>query len=96
MTGSTRSSEGLDARRKRLLFRCWHRGTREMDMILGRFADARIAELLDAEMTDLESLMELPDPDLYAAFSGARPLVAPYEDGIFVRIKQFLEAGQRA
>src|SRR4051812_6623088 len=30
MTGSTRSSEGLDARRKRLLFRCWHRGTREM------------------------------------------------------------------
>ncbi len=45
MTGSTRSSDGLDDRRKRLLFRCWHRGTREMDLILGRFADAEIAEL---------------------------------------------------
>ena len=43
MTGSTRSSGGLDDRRKRLLFRCWHRGTREMDLILGRFADAEIA-----------------------------------------------------
>jgi antitoxin CptB len=94
MTGTTRSSEGLDDRRKRLLFRCWHRGTREMDMILGGFADVHIAALSDTEMTDLESLMELPDPDLYAAFSGAQPLVPPYEDGIFIRIKQFLDASR--
>src|ERR1700676_3990598 len=45
MTGSTRSSGGLDDRRKRLLFRCWHRGTREMDLILGRFAEAGIPGL---------------------------------------------------
>ena len=50
MTGSTRSSGGLDDRRKRLLFRCWHRGTREMDLILGRFADTEIADLSDAEI----------------------------------------------
>ena len=71
MTGSTRSSDGLDDRRKRLLFRCWHRGTREMDLILGRFADAEIATLTDAELTDLELLIEVPDPDLYAALTGA-------------------------
>ncbi|CAN5282348.1 hypothetical protein BH10PSE11_BH10PSE11_04580 [soil metagenome] len=94
MTGTTRSSAGLDDRRKRLLFRCWHRGTREMDMILGGFADVHIATLSDAEMTALESLMELPDPDLYAAFSGAGSLESPYEDGIFVRIKQFVDASQ--
>jgi antitoxin CptB len=94
MTGTTRSSAGLDDRRKRLLFRCWHRGTREMDMILGGFADVHIAALSEAEMTDLESLMELPDPDLYAAFSGAAALESPYEDGIFVRIKQFVDASQ--
>lgn len=95
MTGTTRSSDGLDDRRKRLLFRCWHRGTREMDLILGGFADAHIAGLSDAEMTDLEGLMELPDPDLYAAFSGAQPLVSPYQDGIFIRIKQHLDASPR-
>lgn len=93
MTGITRSSDGLDTRRKRILFRCWHRGTREMDMILGGFADAHIAELSDAELDDLETLMELQDVDLYAAFSGAAPLEPPYEDGIFIRIKQFLDAG---
>ena len=40
MTGTTRSSAGLDERRRRLLYRSWHRGTREMDLIMGRFADA--------------------------------------------------------
>ncbi|MGZ2818301.1 succinate dehydrogenase assembly factor 2, partial [Pseudomonas aeruginosa] len=69
MTGSTRSSQGLDDRRKRLLFRCWHRGTREMDLILGRFADATIGELSDQEIGELEHLIEVPDPDLYAALT---------------------------
>ncbi|MCC7346913.1 MAG: succinate dehydrogenase assembly factor 2, partial [Variibacter sp.] len=40
MSGSERSSSGLDERRRRLLFRAWHRGTKEMDFIMGRFADA--------------------------------------------------------
>ena len=80
MTGSTRSSGGLDDRRKRLLFRCWHRGTREMDLILGRFADAEIANLSDHELAELERLIEIPDPDLYAALTGDRPL-APEEAG---------------
>jgi antitoxin CptB len=87
MTGSTRSSGGLDDRRKRLLFRCWHRGTREMDLILGRFADAEIADLNDQELAELERLIEIPDPDLYAALIGDRPL-APEEAGaLFDRIK---------
>jgi antitoxin CptB len=89
MTGSTRSSEGLDDRRKRLLFRCWHRGIREMDLILGRFADAEIANLSDDELADLEFLMEVPDPDLYAALTG-NVLPAPeFANGLFARIKSF-------
>jgi antitoxin CptB len=95
MTGTRRSSAGLDDRRKRLLFRCWHRGTREMDMILGGFADAKIADLSDADIADLERLIELPDPDLYAAFSGGQPLDAEHANGIFVHIKYFLDASQR-
>src|SRR5581483_10716215 len=76
MTGTTRSSEGLDDRRKRLLFRCWHRGTREMDLILGRFADAEIAELANEELDQLERLIEVPEPDLYAALTSNAPLPA--------------------
>ena len=89
MTGSTRSSGGLDDRRKRLLFRCWHRGTREMDLILGRFADAQISELTDDELGQLEQLIEVPDPDLYAALTGDAPLAPLYAAGLFDRIKAF-------
>jgi antitoxin CptB len=89
MTGSARSSDGLDDRRKRLLFRCWHRGTREMDLILGRFADAEIANLGDEELAQLERLIEVPDPDLYAAVTGDRVLEPEYANALFDRIKSF-------
>ena len=94
MTGSTRSSDGLDDRRKRLLFRCWHRGTREMDLILGRFADAEITHLTDQELTDLELLIDVPDPDLYAALTGSIPPAAEHAGALFERIKAF-RAGDR-
>ena len=89
MTGTTRSSDGLDVRRKRLLFRCWHRGTREMDLILGRFADAEIADLSDGDLDSLERLIEVPDPDLYAALTGDTPLAPEYASALFDRIKAF-------
>jgi len=89
MTGSTRSSGGLDDRRKRLLFRCWHRGTREMDLILGRFADAEITKLSDDELAQFEYLMDVPDPDLYAALTGDVPLAPEFAGGLFDRIKSF-------
>jgi antitoxin CptB len=87
MTGSTRSSEGLDDRRKRLLFRCWHRGTREMDLILGRFADAEIADLAEHDLALLEIIIDVPDPDLYAALTGSAPPAAEYAGALFERIK---------
>jgi antitoxin CptB len=96
MTGSTRSSVGLDDRRKRLLFRCWHRGTREMDLILGRFADAEIASLSEDELSELERLIEVPDPDLYAALIGDRPLPQGAAGALFDRIKSFRALGDDA
>ena len=89
MTGTTRSSNGLDDRRKRLLFRCWHRGTREMDLILGRFADAEIGNLSDDELTQLETLLEEADPDLYAAITGDKVLAADVIGPLLARIKGF-------
>jgi antitoxin CptB len=96
MTGTTRSSGGLDDRRKRLLFRCWHRGTREMDLILGRFADAEIASLSDDELSTLERLIEVPDPDLYAALTGDQALPAEHASALFDRIKAFRAVDQNA
>ena len=61
-----RSSEGLDARRRKLLFRAWRRGVREMDLIVGRFADAYIDKFDETALDDFERLIEVPNADLYA------------------------------
>jgi antitoxin CptB len=94
MTGTTRSSGDLDNRRKRLLFRCWRRGIREMDLILGRFADAEIANLSDDELGTLEQLLNAPDPDLYAALTGDTAVPPEYASALFDRIKAFRAADQ--
>ncbi len=62
MTGTTRTSAGLDERRRRLLYRAWHRGMREMDLIMGRFADAAIGDMSEAELDAFERLTDVPDP----------------------------------
>lgn len=77
MTG--RSSDGLDERRRRLLFRSWHRGIREVDLVLGRYADRVMADLSEAELDDYEKLLDVPTPDLLAWVMGELP-VPPEEE----------------
>ena len=48
----------------------WHRGMRETDLIMGRFADAAIATLTDAELAEFERLIEVPDRELLAWVTG--------------------------
>ena len=52
----TDREDRLDARRKRLRVRSWHRGTREMDILLGRFADQALSRLSDAQLDRYEAL----------------------------------------
>ena len=89
MTGSTRSSDGLDPRRRRLLFRSWHRGTREMDLVMGRFADGCVAELKDADLDEYERLLDAPDPDLYGWITGEVATPASYDTALFRRLRDF-------
>ena len=58
--------ESSDARRRRLLWRASHRGIKEMDLILGSFAAARINHMNEAELVELEIIIELPDQELLA------------------------------
>lgn len=55
----------LDEKRKQLIFRSWHRGTREMDMIMGRFAEAHMADFTENQIAQYEELLQAPDPDIY-------------------------------
>lgn len=86
MSGTERSSEGLDARRRKLLFRSWHRGIREMDLILGGFADRHIESLTGDELDQYERLLELQDADLLAWITGDRPIPQAYQTNLWQRI----------
>ena len=79
-----RSSDGLDERRRKILFRAWRRGVREMDLIVGRFADAHIAALDEPALDDFERLIEVPNAELYAWVSGAQT-VPPARDSAVLR-----------
>jgi antitoxin CptB len=89
MTGTTRSSEGLDVRRRRLLYQSWHRGTREMDLIIGRFADAVIGSLNEDEVDEFEHLSQAADHDLYAWIAGDRPVDPAFDTDMFRRLCAF-------
>lgn len=58
------AGEDIAIRRKRLRYRAWHRGTKEMDLILGPFADANIESYGAPELDRLEALMNEEDPPL--------------------------------
>src|SRR5215475_10603575 len=86
MTGSSKSSDGLDPRRRRLLFRAWHRGSREMDLVMGPFADAWIDRMSESELAEFERLVALPDPDLFDLVTGPEAAQAP-ANGLLARLR---------
>jgi antitoxin CptB len=89
MTGTKRSSEGLDLRRRKLLFRSWHRGLREMDLILGGFADARVAQLNEGELSEFERWIDVPDRDLLAWVTGEEVVPADFDSPLFRDLRDF-------
>lgn len=66
-----------DKRLKRLKIRCWRRGTKEMDLLFGQFADGALAGLSDPELDQFETLMDENDQDLYLWISGATEVPEP-------------------
>ena len=80
-------SPPLDARRRRLLFRATHRGTFENDLMLGGFLRAHLATLDDADLTELEALLELPDPDLADWLTGRAPIPPEQDTPMLRRIR---------
>ena len=68
------TSDILAVRRRRLKFRCWHRGMKETDLLLGRFADAHVDGLDESGIADFEALLEVPDQDIFAWIVGGEPV----------------------
>jgi antitoxin CptB len=89
MTGLSRSSEGLEPRRRRLLYRAWHCGTRELDLVMGGFADAYIDSMSDDELACFEALIDVPDAELFAWLAGRAPVPPQFDTPLFHRFRTF-------
>ena len=89
MTGTTRTSADLDVRRKRILFRAWHRGIREMDLLMGGFADSEIGRLEEFELEIFERLMDIQDADLVRWVTGEVPVPAEFDTPLFRRMADY-------
>jgi antitoxin CptB len=71
------------------LFRSWHRGIRETDLLLGRFADAEISALSEADLDDYERLLDVPDHDLYLWVTGEAQAPDEFLTPLLSRIRDF-------
>jgi antitoxin CptB len=77
--------ETRDIRRKRLLFRSWHRGMREADLLLGSFAERYLAELSDAQLDRYEDLLANSDAPILDWITG-RVVPPPEQDSDVLRL----------
>ena len=89
MSGLSRSSADLDPRRRRVLYRAWRRGTREMDLLMGTFCDTALGDCSEADVDALEQLIEAADHDIYAWLTGAEPLPTAHDTPVFCRLRAF-------
>ena len=87
MSGSMLSSAALDERRRRILFRAWRRGMREMDLVMGQFADANLPAMSAAELDEFERLIDAPDPEVLSWITGEAPTPPAYDTPLFARLR---------
>ena len=83
----------LDARRRRLVFRAQHRGTKETDILIGGFVARHIASLTDADVAALEAVLELWDVDLADWLSGRRPIPPEHDHPLLRQIMAEVGSG---
>ena len=85
----------IELRRKRALFRATHRGTMEMDWLLGRYAEARLDEMDGQALDHFEDFLSLPDPDLQHMIMDRDVAVDPDHRALVERLREFHGLGRR-
>jgi len=83
------SGSDLGMRRRRALWRATHRGSKEMDFLLGRFAEAALDGMNAADVGVFERLIDTPDPDIEMSLFGGQSLGEADLDELIGRLRRF-------
>jgi len=89
-------TEPLDTRRKRLLFRSWHRGTKEADLLLGSFAERHLADFTVEQVDRYEALLGADDADLLGWIAGRATPPAEHDSDVLRLLLAFRYAPRPA
>lgn len=81
--------ENMETRRRRLRFRSWHRGTKELDLLLGPFADAHLPDFDDEALGQYDALLAVPDPEIYAWIVQGAPVEPEHNNEVMQKIIAF-------
>jgi antitoxin CptB len=81
----------LNDLQRRLIFRAWHRGTREMDLVMGRFADMAVPDMTADDLADFAGVLEREDPDLWDYVTEKTPLPANADTPMLRRLVAFCQ-----
>ena len=79
----------MDDRRRKLRFRSWRRGFREMDILMGQFADAEIETMSEADLDEYERLLATPDWEVFAWLVGTKDVPQNYNSSVLDRLMAF-------
>lgn len=92
----TAETKPIEERRRRALYRAMHRGTKEMDWLLGKYAEARLEAMDDGELNEFERFMALPEPALQAWLMSGTGYDGNDFEGLIGRIRRFHGLGAKA
>lgn len=79
----------MDERKRKLKFRAWRRGFREMDLIMGQFADEHITAMSETELNEFERILATPDWEVYAWIIGQKSVPPNYAGPVMDRLLGF-------
>lgn len=81
--------QDLEHRRRRALYRAAHRGTMEMDILLGRYAEARLPAMQETDLAQFEQFLAMPDPELNAWILNEDPSVGGGFSKLLADVREF-------
>ena len=83
----------LEITRKRLLWRATHRGIKEMDILVGGYAQTNLATMGETELTQFADLLEIPDQDLLSWATKQSSVPLEQQSAMLEAMLRFLPEG---
>lgn len=86
-----------DARVRRLLYRCKQRGLRELDLLMGTWADENLDSLSPSDLDDFEKLCEHQEsPHIMKWLTGQMEIPPEFDTAVLKSLIEYTHSGSKS